>query len=848
MCLPVCVCLSVFWSGGLSRCVCCLPDGHVCLSVALVLCLHAVSQSDECPIPGAWLRLQVKSADTYGFESSKSIFLDYPSSAKGGAGGVASSAGDHGGASSSRAKKRPSTGGAAGARSSKRLCGSTLHPPCNSFGGANADAMAADVIARYMHLSERCSDDVLNVLKFNELKDWPEVIYQHCLMTEEASQNHACPWSIQEVDRCREAIPIVLKTKDLSSLAVTSRGASLLGSQAFYDAMVTQVTDGQASSIRPDRPWAQSCLTVLDGQQVTTDKGTGTFSVNGREIDRPGAATFVLSQGYHSDTLVRDPGSSRFKLFSSLMEQMLTCAYYIVSPIDGSSAAVHTETIQELSVVVKKKILQDFYACLHDAFGPYVQHVSHCFDTDVTSDTAGPPGDADELIDILALFQNNYGQSGHLSESRHLFVEFLRQSWLYSIEVNCVLETVTYSSRKPPSVTRFPVLKHDHPEGQGWLAAAKPQDQCEEHQKQWKGRPWRSTVELLRIPHPVKSAKGSGPPVGDFALGKWQRAQATKDNQLGSNEGDLPSHGSSLPCSRPGDWWPAFEERYNYKPRSMLAAWTWLRKNVALGAAGVDGSVTPEGREGSVPPPKTLLPRWEEVLLPSKFPNVRSAEGGPQQGSGLYLKATWPEPSISLRRDEIAFPHYLKALLSDPESDLPLDPVTGVVRFQVLESRQVNVIFSTGEGKTFRLWPVPLLSLCTLPCCGVWELPADESAMCPPRVNDQDLSLPQPWYRFRVAFLLFIIQLLAGLHRDHLLPPQPSGVSGTMMPESESLPRTRLDPIFEQVPEECVPTGHCPRIIFPMLFSWTGPKVLNIDTFRDNLQTLHGDRMQVYLT
>ena len=89
-----------------------------------------------------------------------------------------------------------------------------------------------------MHLSERCSDDVLNVLKFNELKDWPEVIYQHCLMTEEASQNHACPWSIQEVDRCREAIPIVLKTKDLSSLAVTSRGASLLGSQAFYDAMV----------------------------------------------------------------------------------------------------------------------------------------------------------------------------------------------------------------------------------------------------------------------------------------------------------------------------------------------------------------------------------------------------------------------------------------------------------------------------------------------------------------------------------------------------------------------------------------------------------------------------------
>ena len=82
MCLPVCVCLSVFWSGGLSRCVCCLPDGHVCLSVALVLCLHAVSQSDVCPIPGAWLRLQVKSADTHGFESS--IFLDSRSSAEGG--------------------------------------------------------------------------------------------------------------------------------------------------------------------------------------------------------------------------------------------------------------------------------------------------------------------------------------------------------------------------------------------------------------------------------------------------------------------------------------------------------------------------------------------------------------------------------------------------------------------------------------------------------------------------------------------------------------------------------------------------------------------------------------------
>jgi hypothetical protein len=210
--------------------------------------------------------------------------------------------------------------------------------------------MAGDVMVRYM--DEMCSEDVLRVVNCNRLQNWPRAYYQDCLMTEEASRNHACPWSFEEVDRCREAIPPVLKTKNLSSLAVRPNGNSLLGSHAFHEAMVTTpLISGQAPIIRCSRPWQQSCVVMLDGQQVIT----GLFSMDGREIDRPGGGTYVQSLGYDSDTLVKVAGSSKFQAFSSIMKQMLTCEYYINPPTDVSLDAVYTETVQELAIVVKKK-------------------------------------------------------------------------------------------------------------------------------------------------------------------------------------------------------------------------------------------------------------------------------------------------------------------------------------------------------------------------------------------------------------------------------------------------------------------------------------------------------------
>jgi hypothetical protein len=61
---------------------------------------------------------------------------------------------------------------------------------------------------------------------------------------------------------------------------------------------------------------------------------------------------------------------------------------------------------------------------------------------------------------------------------------------------------------------------------------------------------------------------------------------------------------------------------------------------------------------------------------------------------------------------------------------------------------------------------------------------------------------------------------------------------------SESL--SELRNMLAKTPEEPEEPKQRPREIFPMLFSWTGPKVFNTDKY--NLRTLHDHGLQVYLT